>query len=73
MSSPYDEPRLEDMLVDSIVRAVIEADGVDPSKLEAELRQTAVLVRAMRRTPKSRQGPDVPIGPIDEPNTDDPP
>jgi len=53
MSSHYREPRLEDMLADSIVKAVMEADGVDPRALEAELRQTAALLRAIRRTPKS--------------------
>jgi hypothetical protein len=40
MSSRYREPRLEDMLADSIVKAVMEADGVDPRQLEAELRRT---------------------------------
>lgn len=39
MSSQHREPRLEEMLVDSIFRAVMEADGVDPRELEAELRQ----------------------------------
>ncbi len=34
-------------------KAVMEADGVDPCKLEVELRQTAALLRAMRRTSKS--------------------
>jgi hypothetical protein len=53
MSSHYREPRLEDMLADSIVKAVMEADGVDPRELEAELRQTAALLHAIRRTPKS--------------------
>jgi hypothetical protein len=43
------------MLVDSIVKAVMEADGVDPCKLEAELHQTAALLRAIRHTPKSPQ------------------
>jgi hypothetical protein len=55
MSSRYREPRLEDMLADSIVKAVMEADGVDPRQLEAELRQTTVLLRAIRRTPKSSE------------------
>ena len=30
MSWRHREPRLEDMLADSIVKAVMEADGVDP-------------------------------------------
>jgi hypothetical protein len=55
MSSHYREPRLEDMLADSIIKAVMEADGVDPRELEAELRQTAALLRAIRRTPKSSE------------------
>ena len=50
MSSHHREPRLEDMLADSIVKAVMEADGVDPRELEAELRQTAGLLCAIRRT-----------------------
>jgi hypothetical protein len=49
------EPRLEDILADSIVRAVMEADCVDPLELETELRRTAALLRATRRTPKSRE------------------
>jgi hypothetical protein len=55
MSSRYREPRLEDMLAGSIVKAVMEADGVDPRQLEAELRQTTALLRAIRRTPKSSE------------------
>ena len=51
-SRPY-EPRLEDMLADSIVKAVMEADGVNPRELEAELRQTSALLRATRRTQKA--------------------
>jgi hypothetical protein len=49
MSSCHRELRLEDMLADSVVRAVMEADGVDPREVEAELRQTAALLRTMRR------------------------
>jgi hypothetical protein len=55
MSSRYREPRLEDMLADPIVKVVMEADGVDPRQLEAELRQTTALLRAIRRTPKSSE------------------
>jgi hypothetical protein len=33
------EPTLKDMLSDSIIRAVMEADGVDPHELEATLAQ----------------------------------
>jgi hypothetical protein len=49
MSSHRCEPRLEEMLTHSIVRVVMEADGVDPRELEAELRQTAALLYARRR------------------------
>jgi hypothetical protein len=33
------EPTLKDILSDSIVRAVMEADGVDPHELEAMLKE----------------------------------
>jgi hypothetical protein len=46
MSSQYREPRLEEMLADPIIRAVMEADGIDPRELEAELLQTAALLHA---------------------------
>jgi hypothetical protein len=49
MSSQYREPRLEEMLADPIVKAVMEADGVDSRQLEAELRRTAALLHATRR------------------------
>jgi len=39
------EPTIEEILSDSIVKAVMEADGVDPRALEAKLRSMA------RRTP----------------------
>lgn len=48
MSFRYREQRLEDMLADSIVRAVMEADGVDPRELETELRRIAALLRWRR-------------------------
>ncbi len=35
------EPTLTEILSDSIVRAVMDADGVDPGALEAELRRMA--------------------------------
>jgi hypothetical protein len=38
------------MLADSVVKAVMEADSVDPRTLEAELRRTAALLHATRRT-----------------------
>ena len=49
MSLHCREPRLEEMLADPIVRAVMEADGVDLRELEAELQQTATLLHATRR------------------------
>ena len=50
MSSQCREPRLEEMLADSTSKAVMEADGIDPRELEAELRQTATVLHAARRT-----------------------
>jgi hypothetical protein len=43
------EPTLEDILSDSIIMDVMQADGVDPQKLEAALREMAVGLRAARR------------------------
>jgi len=40
------EPRLKEILMDSIVKAVMEADGVDPHELEIKLQQIAALLRA---------------------------
>jgi len=37
----YREPSLEEMLADPIVRALMEADGVDPEDVEALLRSSA--------------------------------
>jgi hypothetical protein len=50
MSSHSREPHLEEMLADSIIRAMMEADGVDSRQLEAELRQTAAVLDATRPT-----------------------
>jgi hypothetical protein len=36
------------MLADSVVKAVMEADGIDARELEAALRQTATLLRKSR-------------------------
>lgn len=38
ISSGLREPTIREMLSDSIVRAVMAADGVDPVALEAQLR-----------------------------------
>ena len=35
------EPTLSELLSDSLIKAVMESDGVDPQKLEAELRSVA--------------------------------
>ena len=43
------EPTLKDILSDSIVRVMMAADGVDPQKLEATLRQMAIGLQAARR------------------------
>jgi predicted deacylase len=72
MSSRYREPRLEDMLADSIVKAVMEADGVDPRQLEAELRQTTALLRAygaLRNRRKRSRSRVAPIGPTNRAHT----
>ena len=50
MSSHCRELRLEEMLAESIIKAVMEADRVDSRELKAELRQTAALLHATRRT-----------------------
>ena len=51
MSLHCREPGLGEMLADSITRAVMEADGVDPGERDAELRQIAALLDATRPTP----------------------
>ena len=50
MSLNCRELRLEEMLGDSIIKAVMEADGVDSRELEAELQQTVTLLHATRPT-----------------------
>jgi hypothetical protein len=40
MNWVYREPTLNEILSDSIVRALMEADGIDPQELSATLRQT---------------------------------
>jgi len=42
------EPPLNGILSDSIVRAVMEADGVNPHELEAMLRRAAQRLRIAR-------------------------
>jgi hypothetical protein len=41
MSWFYREPTLTEMLSDTIVKALMKADGVDPGDLEAMMRQMA--------------------------------
>ncbi len=41
MSSRRREPDITEILSDSITKAVMEADGVDPDVLEAQLRDMA--------------------------------
>jgi len=54
------EPTLDEILSDSIVRTVMEADGIDPQELAATLRQAGrTLVRRARVVPDvdKRLGP----------------
>lgn len=44
------EPTLTEILSDSIVRAVMDADGVDPGALETELRRMARTMPAAKAT-----------------------
>jgi hypothetical protein len=41
------EPTLKDILSDSIISAVMEANGVDPHELEAMLKEVGRTVRAL--------------------------
>jgi hypothetical protein len=63
MNSRHGEPTLNEMLSDSIVRAVMEADGIDPQEL---VRHTGLkLVRRARVVPDADKrhvavsGPDL--------------
>jgi hypothetical protein len=58
---------LKAMLADPIVKAVMEADGIDPRELEAGLPQIAARLRATWNTPKpglasARRGGDEECG-----------
>ena len=48
------EPTLKELLSDSAVRAVMEADGVDPLLLEAQLRDMAAELCLARRRRRNR-------------------
>ena len=47
------EPPLSGILSDSIVRAVMEADGVNPEELEVMLRRVAERLRIVRHGDES--------------------
>ena len=51
MDWDHREPTLDEMLSDSIIRAVMVADGVDPQELAIILRQIgrSLLIRSPRR------------------------
>ena len=49
------EPTLQEMFLDSVIQAVMEADGVDPQELEVMLRQVGQNARLVRRV--RRWGP----------------
>ena len=44
--SGFREPTLAEILSDTVVRAVMDADGVDPAALEAELQRMALAMPA---------------------------
>jgi hypothetical protein len=48
-SGAYSEPTLDEMLSDSIVGAVMQADGVNPDKLKAMLNRIAGELQARAR------------------------
>jgi len=54
MSWRHREPRLEDMLADSIVKAVM-ADGVDPRELETIFHQIAAHLRTIKARSQSSE------------------
>jgi len=53
MNWHHREPTLDEILSDSIVRAVMEVDGVNPHKLKAMLRRVAQRLRTARRGDES--------------------
>jgi hypothetical protein len=42
------EPTIKEILSDSIVQAMMEADGIDPEVLEAQLQRMALEISAVR-------------------------
>ena len=53
MNCCHREPTLSGILSDSIVRAVMEADGVNPHELEVMLRRVAQCLRIVRHNDES--------------------
>jgi hypothetical protein len=53
MNWHHREPTLDEILSDSIVRAVMEVDGVNPHELETMLRRVAQRLRTARRGDES--------------------
>jgi len=51
------EPTLEDMLSDPIIRAVMDADRVDPHELQAMLKDVGRALSTARGTPSWGQWP----------------
>lgn len=50
MNWSYREPTLDEILSDSIIRALMEVDGIDPQELAAALREVGLeLVRGSTR------------------------
>jgi hypothetical protein len=54
MTRSYDDPTIDDLLGDPMTRAIMKADGVDPSALEAMLR--ALAPRVARAAGRSNDG-----------------
>ena len=56
MDWDHREPTLDEMLSDSIIRAVMVADGVDPQELAIILRQIgrSLLIRSPRRRGRAK-------------------
>jgi hypothetical protein len=50
------EPTISEILSDSMVKAMMHADGVDPRLLERELRTIAEIVQLDRLAPRSPPG-----------------
>jgi hypothetical protein len=64
MTTSHDDPTIDDLLGDPVTRAVMKADGVDPSALEAMLRALAPRV-AIAAGRSSDDALDVELAPFD--------